>query len=101
VKSVQNQAVEDIEILIVGDDVDDATRAAAQALQSGDPRIRFFDLPKRTAPGRARPRSRAAAGAGPRHLLRHRRRPVASRPPLRQWRRRSNMPISSARCMSM
>jgi len=46
VKSVQNQGVEDIEILIVGDGVDDATRAAAQALQAGDPRIRFFDLPK-------------------------------------------------------
>src|SRR5262245_65086835 len=46
VKSVQNQGVEDIEILIVGDGVDDATRAAAQALQADDPRIRFFDLAK-------------------------------------------------------
>src|SRR5215813_10842942 len=46
VKSVQNQGVEDIEILIVGDGVDDATRAAVQVLQADDPRIRFFDLPK-------------------------------------------------------
>jgi GalNAc5-diNAcBac-PP-undecaprenol beta-1,3-glucosyltransferase len=46
VKSVQNQGVDDIEILIVGDGVDDTMRATVQALQSGDPRIRFFDMPK-------------------------------------------------------
>src|ERR1700754_1452380 len=46
VGSVQNQGVEDIEILIVGDGVSDATRAAALALEAGDPRVRFFDLPK-------------------------------------------------------
>jgi glycosyltransferase involved in cell wall biosynthesis len=46
VKSVQDQGVDDIEIFVVGDGVDDPTRAAAQSLQAGDPRIRFFDLPK-------------------------------------------------------
>jgi GalNAc5-diNAcBac-PP-undecaprenol beta-1,3-glucosyltransferase len=46
VKSVQHQGGDDVEIFIVGDGVDDATRAAALALQAADPRIRFFDLPK-------------------------------------------------------
>jgi GalNAc5-diNAcBac-PP-undecaprenol beta-1,3-glucosyltransferase len=46
VKSVQDQGVDDIEIFIVGDGVDDRVRASVRALQAGDPRIRFFDMPK-------------------------------------------------------
>lgn len=46
VASVQAQGVDDIEILIVGDGVDDAVRAGAARLQADDRRIRFFDFPK-------------------------------------------------------
>ena len=46
VKRVQDQGVDDIEIFIIGDGVDDTMRATVRALQAGDPRIRFFDLPK-------------------------------------------------------
>jgi glycosyltransferase involved in cell wall biosynthesis len=46
VASVQGQRVDDIEILIAGDGVDDAVRTVVRQLQSDDPRIRFFDLPK-------------------------------------------------------
>jgi GalNAc5-diNAcBac-PP-undecaprenol beta-1,3-glucosyltransferase len=46
VASVQAQGVGDVEILILGDGVDDATRDAVGQLRADDPRIRFFDLPK-------------------------------------------------------
>ena len=46
VKSVQSQGIGEIEILIVGDGVDDGLRAVVRRLQADDPRIRFFDLPK-------------------------------------------------------
>jgi Glycosyl transferase family 2 len=46
VASVQAQGRDDIEILIVGDGVDDALRSEARRLQAEDGRIRFFDLPK-------------------------------------------------------
>src|SRR5215208_2665572 len=46
VKTVQQQGIEDIEILIVGDGVNDQLRATIKELQAGDRRIRFFDLPK-------------------------------------------------------
>jgi GalNAc5-diNAcBac-PP-undecaprenol beta-1,3-glucosyltransferase len=46
VASVQAQCSDDIEILIVGDGVDDALRAVVAGLQAEDSRIRFFDLPK-------------------------------------------------------
>ena len=46
VKSVQSQGIDDIEILIVGDGVDDTLRAVIQRLCADDARIRFFDLPK-------------------------------------------------------
>ena len=44
--SVQAQGIEDIEILIVGDGVDDSVRSAVERLQAADSRIRFFDFPK-------------------------------------------------------
>jgi hypothetical protein len=43
---VQAQGIEDIEILIVGDGVDDSVRSAIKRLQAADARIRFFDFPK-------------------------------------------------------
>lgn len=45
VKSVQSQGIDEIEILIVGDGVDDTLRAVIQRLCADDARIRFFDLP--------------------------------------------------------
>jgi Glycosyl transferase family 2 len=46
VASVQAQGIEDIEILIVGDGVDDSVRSTVERLQAADSRIRFFDFPK-------------------------------------------------------
>jgi len=46
VASVQAQNIEDIEILIVGDGVDDSVRSTVERLQATDSRIRFFDFPK-------------------------------------------------------
>jgi glycosyltransferase involved in cell wall biosynthesis len=46
VASVQAQDIEDIEILIVGDGVDDSVRSTVERLQAIDSRIRFFDFPK-------------------------------------------------------
>jgi glycosyl transferase family 2 len=46
VASVQAQDIEDIEILIVGDGVDDSVRSTVERLQATDSRIRFFDFPK-------------------------------------------------------
>jgi hypothetical protein len=46
VASVQAQGVEDIEILIVGDGVDDSVRSTVERLQAADSRIRFFDFEK-------------------------------------------------------
>jgi glycosyltransferase involved in cell wall biosynthesis len=46
VASVQAQDIEDIEILIVGDGVDDSVRSTVARLQATDARIRFFDFPK-------------------------------------------------------
>jgi hypothetical protein len=46
VASVQAQHYEDIEILIVGDGVDDTLRATVERLQADDARIKFFDFPK-------------------------------------------------------
>jgi GalNAc5-diNAcBac-PP-undecaprenol beta-1,3-glucosyltransferase len=46
VASVQSQAIDDVEILIVGDGVTEAVRATVNQLQATDPRIRFFEFPK-------------------------------------------------------
>jgi hypothetical protein len=46
VASVQAQGIEDIEILIVGDGVNDSVRSTVERLQAADARIRFFDFPK-------------------------------------------------------
>ena len=46
VKSVQAQGIDEIEILIVGDGVDDTLRTVIERLHADDARIRFFDFPK-------------------------------------------------------
>jgi GalNAc5-diNAcBac-PP-undecaprenol beta-1,3-glucosyltransferase len=46
VASVQAQGIEDIEILIIGDGVDETIRSTVKRLQAADARIRFFDFPK-------------------------------------------------------
>lgn len=46
VKSVQSQGIDEIEILIVGDGVDDRLRSIIEKLRADDPRIKFFDFPK-------------------------------------------------------
>lgn len=46
VRTALQQSVRDIEIFIVGDGMDDATRAAALELQRGDDRVRVFEHPK-------------------------------------------------------
>jgi hypothetical protein len=46
VASVQAQEIDDIEILVVGDDVDESVRSTVERLQASDSRIRFFDFPK-------------------------------------------------------
>jgi glycosyltransferase involved in cell wall biosynthesis len=44
--SVLRQSIQSIEIFLVGDGVDDATRAVVHELLATDDRIRFFDFPK-------------------------------------------------------
>ena len=46
VRSALRQTVRDLEVLVIGDGADDATRAAAHALAAADERVRFFDLEK-------------------------------------------------------
>jgi glycosyltransferase involved in cell wall biosynthesis len=56
--SVLAQTVADIELFIMGDGVDDATRGVIRGLMAQDPRIRFFDQPKH--PRRGEPNRHAA-----------------------------------------
>ncbi len=46
VNSALNQTVPDLEVFVVGDGVDEETRAAALSAAARDPRVRFFDFPK-------------------------------------------------------
>jgi glycosyltransferase involved in cell wall biosynthesis len=46
VASAQNQSVEDIDIVVIGDGVDEATRYTLLQLEKQDSRLRFLDLPK-------------------------------------------------------
>jgi glycosyltransferase involved in cell wall biosynthesis len=66
VRSALQQTIQDIEILIAGDGVTDATRQAAAELIRDDPRVRFLDYPKAAQWGqenRARALSEARASA--------------------------------------
>jgi glycosyltransferase involved in cell wall biosynthesis len=56
--SVLTQTVRDIELFIMGDGVDDATRGVIEGLMAQDPRVRFFDHPKH--PRRGEPNRHAA-----------------------------------------
>ena len=51
VRSVQNQGIDDIEILICGDGATAEVKAVVADLMRDDERIRFFDLPKAPARG--------------------------------------------------
>lgn len=51
VKSALQQTVQNLEVIIIGDGVDAATRSAAQALQAEDARVLFLDLPKERSHG--------------------------------------------------
>jgi hypothetical protein len=53
VRSIQNQTVPDIEILIAGDGCTPEVRAVAQAISNADNRVRFLDLPKAPMRGAA------------------------------------------------
>lgn len=46
VASALDQTVREIEVLVIGDGVSDATREIVAELRSGDGRVRFFDNPK-------------------------------------------------------
>jgi hypothetical protein len=46
VGSALAQTVDDLEVLVIGDGVDDATRAAVERLAAEDRRVRFFPFPK-------------------------------------------------------
>jgi glycosyltransferase involved in cell wall biosynthesis len=46
VRSALEQTVAEIEVLVVGDGVDDGTRGVVAGLRQEDPRVRFLDLPK-------------------------------------------------------
>ena len=46
VRSALSQTVEDLEVLVVGDGVPDATREVVEELADSDLRVRFFDNPK-------------------------------------------------------
>ena len=46
VGSIQRQTLSNIEIFVIGDGVDEATRKTILGLVDADPRVRFFDHPK-------------------------------------------------------
>lgn len=51
VGSVLTQTVQDLEVFVVGDGVDDATRRVVEEMSRQDERIRFFDNPKHSRRG--------------------------------------------------
>jgi hypothetical protein len=53
VGSVLAQTVEDLELAVIGDGVDERTRAVALELERSDERVRFLDLPKGERHGEA------------------------------------------------
>ena len=68
VRSVLSQTESDIEVIVVGDGVDEPTRAAAQALAKADDRVRFVDNPKGEGHGFEH-RHQAVVEAGSNHIF--------------------------------
>lgn len=62
VGSALRQTVPDVEVMIVGDGVDAATRAAAERLAGADPRVRFLDNAKGPRTGEIHRPAAIAAG---------------------------------------
>ena len=62
VRSALDQTVRDLEVLVVGDGMDDATRRVARELKAHDPRVTVFDFPKAPRHGEES-RTRALASA--------------------------------------
>ncbi len=46
VRSVLAQTIDDLDVVVLGDGVDDLTRSVARGLADADGRVRFLDLPK-------------------------------------------------------
>jgi glycosyltransferase involved in cell wall biosynthesis len=65
VRSALRQTVQDVEVMIVGDGMTDATRAAARQLAADDPRVRVFDNPKAGRTGEPHRREAIAESTAP------------------------------------
>jgi len=46
IKSIQNQTIQDFEVCVIGDGVEQETKAQIKQISEKDPRILFFDFPK-------------------------------------------------------
>lgn len=64
VRSALRQTVRDVEVMIVGDGMTDATRAAATQCAAEDPRVRWFDNPKGPRTGEIHRPEAIRAGTG-------------------------------------
>jgi len=51
IASALRQTIAEIEVFVIGDGVDDATRGIAHAICESDPRVQFVDLPKHARRG--------------------------------------------------
>ena len=65
VGSALRQTVPEVEVLIVGDGVDEPTRSAAEGLAGADPRVRFLDNPKGPRTGEIHRPGAIATSRGP------------------------------------
>ena len=65
VRSALHQTVQELEVLVVGDGVDDRTRAAAETLAAEDERVRFLDNPKGPRLGEIHRRAAIEVGRAP------------------------------------
>jgi glycosyltransferase involved in cell wall biosynthesis len=69
VRSALRQSLSDLEVLVIGDGVDHATRAVALELAADHERVRFFDLPKGHRLGEAHRHHILTAEARGRYVL--------------------------------
>ncbi|MFO1540449.1 MAG: glycosyltransferase family 2 protein [Chloroflexota bacterium] len=63
--SILGQTWRALDLVILGDGVDDATRAVARGLAEADPRVRFLDLPKGAGHGEEHRHRLMEAGTAP------------------------------------